>query len=62
MTASRWLVVWRKENDFPDEEEWLCGDCEEVTVALGNSVAFSFTDDYGPVDRLVAPLPGSSAG
>ena len=37
MTAWRWLVAWRKENNSPDKEEWLYGNREEVTVAFGTA-------------------------
>jgi hypothetical protein len=33
--AWRWIVGWRKENDFSDEE-WLDRERKEVTVILGN--------------------------
>lgn len=33
--AWRWIVGWRKENDFSDEE-WLGSERKEVTVILGN--------------------------
>ena len=33
--AWRFIVGWRKENDFSDEE-WLGSEREEVTVILGN--------------------------
>ena len=33
--AGRWIVDWRKENDFSNEE-WLGSERKEVTVILGN--------------------------